>query len=104
MCVSLPTWLEVAVSARNPEHWPMLQAQLLDPLLALEATPRSEAEARRIMDELVGARLHWAVPLPDVMVASIASAEQLTVLHDDRDFERIRERCGGPDEERLSLP
>jgi len=55
------------------------------------------------MDALVGARLHRAVPLPDVMIASIAVADQLTVLHDDRDFDRIRQVYGAPPAERLTL-
>lgn len=48
-------------------------------------------------------RLHRSVPLPDVMIASIAVVEQLTVLHDARGFHRIREVYGAPLEERLDL-
>lgn len=101
--VSLPTRLEVAVSTRDPEHWPTLKTQMLAPLLEISATLRSESVALAIMDTLVDARLHRAVPLPDVMIASIAVAERLTVLHDDRDFERIRKTYGSPDNERLRL-
>jgi predicted nucleic acid-binding protein len=56
-----------------------------------------------IMAALVAARLHRTVPLPDVMIASIAVADRLTVLHDDRDFDRIREVYGAPVGERLGL-
>lgn len=101
--VSLPTRLEVAVSARQPEHWSTLREQLLAPLLVAHATPRSEAVAITMMDALIAAGLHRTVPLPDLMIASIAAVERLTVLHHDRDFERIREACGGPDVERLVL-
>lgn len=99
----LPTRLEVAVSARDPEHWPILERDLLGPLLEAHASPRSEAAAMRIMDALIAAGLHRTVPLPDVMVASIAAVEGLTVLHDDRDFERIREVYGGVELERLNV-
>lgn len=99
----LPTRLEVAVSARDPGHWPSLRRALLAPLLEAHATPRSEAVAMEIMSALVAARLHRAVPLPDVMIASIAVVDRLTVLHDDRDFDRIREVYGAPDGERLRL-
>lgn len=99
----LPTRLEVAVSARDPEHWPILRHDLLAPLLEANATPRSEAVAMEIMDALVSARLHRTVPLPDVMIASIAVADLLTVLHDDRDFDRIRQVYGAPPAERLTL-
>jgi predicted nucleic acid-binding protein len=101
--VSLATSLEVAVSARDPEHWPVLSRDLLAPLLEANATPRSEAIAMEIMSALVAARLHRSVSLPDVMIASIAVADSFTVLHDDVDFDRIREAYGGPDGERLSL-
>lgn len=100
---SLPTRLEVAVSARDPDHWPILHRGLLAPLLEAHATPRSEAVAMEIMGALVAARLHRAVPLPDVMIASIAVVDRLTVLHDDRDFDRIQEVYGAPSGERLSL-
>lgn len=49
----LPTRLEVAVSARSAEHWPVLRAQLLDPLLEAGTTPRSEAVALEMMEALV---------------------------------------------------
>ena len=100
---SLATRLEVAVSARGPEHWPVLHRDLLGPLLEANATPRSETIAMEIMSVLVAERLHRVVPLPDVMIASIAVAERFTVLHDDVDFDRIRDTYGGPDAERLAL-
>ncbi|MDQ3782580.1 MAG: VapC toxin family PIN domain ribonuclease [Actinomycetota bacterium] len=99
----LPTRLEVAVSARDPEHWPVLRQDLLAPLLEAHATPRSEAIAMEIMDALVAARLHRSVPLPDVLIASIAVAARLTVLHDDSDFNRIHQEYGAPVVERLKL-
>lgn len=99
----LPTRLEVAVSAREPEHWPTLRGQLLDPLLEAQTTPRSEAVALEIMEALLGARLHRSVPLPDVLIASLAVVQRLTVLHHDRDFDRITEAYGQPEAEWLTM-
>ncbi|MDN5747345.1 MAG: VapC toxin family PIN domain ribonuclease [Pseudonocardia sp.] len=99
----VPTRLEVAVSARNVDHWAVLRRDLMNPLVDATTSPRSERIALEIMDALVAGRLHRSVPLPDVLVASIAVAEGLTVLHDDRDFERIRDVYGGPAAERLVL-
>lgn len=101
--VSLPTYLEVAVSARDPAHWPTLKRDMLAPLLDVHASLRSEVVATEIMDALVEARLHRTVSLPDVLIASIAVVEGLTLLHDDRDFERIEEVFGRPASQRLSL-
>jgi predicted nucleic acid-binding protein len=99
----LPTKLEVAVSARDPQHWPTLRHNLLEPLLDAAATPRSEAVAVEIMEALLGARLHRCVPLPDVMIASLAVVGHLTVLHHDRDFDRINQVYGEPAVEWLAL-
>lgn len=99
----LPTRLEVALSARKPEHWPTLRGQLLDPLLEAQTTPRSEAVALEVMEALLDARLHRSVPLPDVLVASLAVVQPLTVLHHDRDFDRITEAYGQPAAEWLAM-
>lgn len=100
----LPTWLEVAVSARDAGHWPSMRGQLLEPLLQAHATPRSESVAVEIMEALLTERLHRSVPIPDVMVASLAVVERLTVLHHDRDFDRIASAYGAPAVERLAVP
>lgn len=100
--VGLPTTLEVAVSARDASDWPRLRDELLAPLLILNATPRSEEVAVKMMAALIDARLHRSVPLPDVLIASLAVTNRLSVLHDDRDFDRIRDAYGdGPEVERL---
>lgn len=101
--VGLPTKLEVAVSARDPQHWPTLRHQLLEPLLDAAATVRSEAVAVEIMEALLSAGLHRCVALPDVMVASLAVVGRLAVLHHDRDFDRINQIYGEPTAEWLSL-
>lgn len=101
--VGLPTWLEVAVSARDPAHWPTLRRDLLEPLLTAPATPRSEAVAVEIMEALLAAGLHRSVALPDVMIAALAVVERLTVLHDDRGFGWIHDAYGAPTVERLVL-
>lgn len=100
---SLPTKLEVAVSARDPQHWPTLRHQLLDPLLDAAATPRSETVAVDIMEALLSAGLHRCVSLPVVMIASIAAVGRMTVLHHDRDFDRIAQVYGEPAVEWLAL-
>jgi hypothetical protein len=101
--VCLPTWLEIARSARSAEHWPVLRRSLLSPLVPRSMTPRAERLAIDIAGSLVAAGLHRAVPVPDVMVAAVAAADGLTVLHDDRDFDRIAEVFGAPAVERLRL-
>lgn len=97
------TRLEVAVSARNPAHWVTMRQDLLDPLVDAPFGPRAERTAVGIMDALVQHGLHRSVRVPDVMIAAVAVVERLVVLHDDKDFERIRDAYGEPDVERLRL-
>ena len=97
------TRLEVAVSAHDAERWPELRHRLLDPLLDASTTARSERIAMEILESLMERQLQHSVPNPDIMIASVAVAENLTVLHDDRDFERIRDSYGEPAIERLTL-
>lgn len=99
----ITTRLEIAVSAIDTARWPHLRHSLLDPLLDAPTGLRSEGVALKIMEALMARRLHRSVPVPDVLIASIAVAERLTVLHDDRDFERIRDAYGEPSVERLVL-
>ncbi|MGH8907241.1 MAG: hypothetical protein ACRD0K_12120 [Egibacteraceae bacterium] len=56
-----------------------------------------------IMEALIDQRLHRCVPLPDVMVASLAVVQRLSVVHHDRDFDRIKQVYGAPDAEWLRL-
>lgn len=102
--VGLPTWLEVVVSARDAGHWPSMRKALLEPLVQVYTTPRSEAVAVEIMEALLAEGLHRSVPLPDVMIAALAVVDRLTVLHHDRDFDRIAAAYGAPAVERLAMP
>lgn len=100
---ALPTWLEVARSARSTTDWQRLKGSLLTPLVPVGFSPRSDALALEISNALVEAGLHRAVPVPDVLIASVALAEGLTVLHDDHDFVRIAQVVPELAHERLQL-
>jgi predicted nucleic acid-binding protein len=57
---------------------------------------RAEDRARDIQAELVARGQHRAVAISDVMVASVADVEGLTVLHNDGDFDIIAAITGLP--------
>jgi hypothetical protein len=101
--VCLVTELEAAVSARHYRDVEVMADALLGPLVRTWISPRAEAISNEIMKLLVVAGLHRSVPIPDVLVAAVAAAEGLTVLHDDRDFARIAEVFRAPEQERLRL-
>jgi predicted nucleic acid-binding protein len=82
--------LEILYSARDARDW----AQLRD---ALGSLPRVELEdplhALDTQGELADRGQH-RTSIVDVIVATTAAAHGLTVLHYDRDFERLAEVTG----------
>lgn len=86
----LPFLLEAGVSARDPDDW----AALAEDLAGLPEVPIDavvERRAREAQHELVRAGLHRAIPLVDLLLAAIAERHDLTLLHYDRDFDRLRD-------------
>jgi len=86
--------LEILYSARDASDW----ARLRD---ALDALPRVEPQnpARTIdTQEELAARGQHRTSIIDVMVATTAAEHGLTVLHYDRDFERLGEVTGAGQE------
>jgi predicted nucleic acid-binding protein len=82
--------LEAGVSARDPDDW----AALAEDLAGLPEAPIDavvERRAREAQHDLVRAGLHRAIPIVDLLLAAIAERHDLTLLHYDRDFDRLRE-------------
>jgi predicted nucleic acid-binding protein len=52
--------------------------------------------ALEVQQRLMERGHHRSVKLPDLLVAAIAEAEGLTVVHYDADFDRIAEVTGQP--------
>ncbi len=50
-----------------------------------------ERRAREAHLDLVRVALHRSVPIVDLLLAALAERHHLTVLHYDRDFDRLRE-------------
>ena len=60
------------------------------------ATPAIEDRAVTVQLLLADQGHHRAVSVPDLLVAAAAELAGLTVLHDDKDFERIAAVTGQP--------
>jgi predicted nucleic acid-binding protein len=88
------TDLEIGHSARNADEWDRL-------LVALGAFRRIAIEAhhfdraRQVQRELAAAGLKGR-KVPDLLIAAVAEAESLTVLHYDADFDHIGVQTGQP--------
>lgn len=92
-----PVAFEIGFSARTrADH-----EAVMDLVDSFQSAPTTEADHRRALDiQRSLARLghHRAVSLVDGLVAAIAEARALTVLHYDADFELVASITGQPTE------
>ena len=86
--------LEVGYSARNPREWDRLLAAL--EVFAVIDTTADHIKRAKQVQRLLAARSQRGRKLPDLLIAAAAEARQLTVLHYDRDFDKIAEVTGQP--------
>ncbi len=96
--VALVTELEVGFSARSASDYRTTREDLIDHLIPVPMPLRAEQRARELQAELVRRGQHRAVSVPDLVLASVADIQQLTILHYDGDFELIAELTGQPTE------
>jgi len=91
------TRLEIGFSARSADD---LRASYGSAPLAhmpIEyLTPAIEDRAVEVQVALAERGQHRAASIPDLLVAATAELAQLTVLHDDKDFELIADVTGQP--------
>jgi predicted nucleic acid-binding protein len=93
--IATVTLLEVGYSARSAAE---LRAGLREaPISAMPveyATPRAEHRAVELLALLGDRGAHRGPSIPDLLIAAIAEAAGLTVLHDDKHFNLIAEITG----------
>ena len=93
VAVSAPVIFELGFSARGASDYRRVMAGLA----AFPAMPTTDADHRRALEvqALLAARSrHRALSLVDALVAAVAEARQLTVLHYDSDFETVSKLTG----------
>ena len=90
---SLPFLLEAGVSARDAADWLRLAEDFEAlPEAAIDAVV--ERRARQAQHDLVRAGLHRAIPPVDILLGALAERHRLTLLHYDRDFDRLADHTG----------
>jgi predicted nucleic acid-binding protein len=92
-----PVAFELGYAARNPGDY----RDLMDRLLGFAWVPVTDGAHRRALDIQAALALksqHRAMSLVDALVAAIAEAHDLVVLHYDADFELISGITGQPHE------
>lgn len=96
VAVAAVTLLEVGYAARSLADHEQSQQTVLERLQFVYDSPRSERRALEVQRSLMGYAQHRTVKLPDLLVAAIAEADGLSVLHYDADFDRIAAVTGQP--------
>lgn len=96
VAVAAVTLLEIGYTARSRADHERSQRTVLQRLQFVYSTPRSERRAIEVQQQLMERGHHRTVKLPDLLVAAVAEAEGLTVMHYDADFDRIGTLTGQP--------
>jgi predicted nucleic acid-binding protein len=89
--------LEILFSARNAEEHERIRQRRALAYHSLPITEENLQRAITIQGELARSGRH-RIPIPDLIIAAIAEAAGLILLHYDRDFDLIAEVTGQPTE------
>lgn len=90
-----PVAFELGYAARNPDDY----REVADRLQSFPAVPTTDGDHQRALEvqaALAARSRHRALSLVDALVASVAEARGLTVLHYDGDFELVADITGQP--------
>jgi predicted nucleic acid-binding protein len=96
VAVTAVTWLEIGYTARSRADHDGSHRRVLERLQLVYGSPRSERRAIEVQQELMAVGHHRAVKLPDLLIAAVAEAEGLTVVHYDADFDHIHNVTSQP--------
>ena len=88
------TDLEIGFSARSADEWDRL-AVALGAFRRIEVEAHHFDRARQVQRELAADGLRGR-KVPDLLIAAVAEASSLTVLHYDADFDHIAAFTGQP--------
>ncbi len=93
VALCFPVVFELGFAARSPSDY----RALADHLSAFAVVPTTEADHRRALEvqaSLAERSQHRALSLVDALVAAVAEARDLSVLHYDADFETVAALTG----------
>lgn len=93
--ITTTTLLEIGHSAQSQSEWSALVEDV--PIIHMPVatlTPRTEARALEIQRRMSRRGRHRVPSVADLLVAAVAEADGLTVLHADADIEAIAKVTG----------
>jgi predicted nucleic acid-binding protein len=86
--------LEVLFSARDAKEIEQTREDLSQALVLAEIGQVDFDRAASVMYLLAQSGLHRSMPVPDLILAAVAERQELTILHYDKDFDRIAQVTG----------
>ncbi|MFC5815588.1 PIN domain nuclease [Nonomuraea harbinensis] len=96
LAVCVVTQLEVLYSARDPEGYARDAYHLREDFRHLPVDPAVQARALEVQELLAQKSQHRGISPGDLLIAACAEVYGATVLHYDRDYDRIAEVTGQP--------
>jgi predicted nucleic acid-binding protein len=89
LSIARPSVLEIAFSARSPQDYREVIAEVTGAMTVLEVSAQISARAQDLQERLTHRGWHRAPGPVDLLLAATAIEHELTLLHLDEDFELI---------------
>ncbi|WP_432540724.1 PIN domain-containing protein [Kineococcus sp. SYSU DK002] len=89
LSIARPSVLEIGFSARSPQDYREVIADVTEAMTVLEVSAQISARAQDLQERLTHRGWHRAPGPVDLLLAATAIEHELTLLHLDKDFELI---------------
>lgn len=87
--IARPSVLEIGFSARSPQDYREVIADVTEAMTVIEVSAQISARAQDLQERLTHRGWHRAPGPVDLLLAATAVEHELTLLHLDKDFELI---------------
>ncbi|MFB9377013.1 PIN domain-containing protein [Kineococcus gynurae] len=87
--IARPSVLEIGFSARSPQDYREVVADVTEAMTVIEVDAAVSARAQDLQERLTHRGWHRAPGPVDLLLAATAMEHELTLLHLDKDFELI---------------
>ena len=89
LSIARPSVLEIGFSARSPQDYREVIADVTEAMTVIEVSAQISARAQELQERLTHRGWHRAPGPVDLLLAATAIEHELTLLHLDKDFELI---------------
>ncbi|GAB3216400.1 PIN domain nuclease [Kineococcus gypseus] len=89
LIIARPSVLEIGFSARSPQDYREVIADVTEAMTVIEVSAQISARAQELQERLTHRGWHRAPGPVDLLLAATAIEHELTLMHLDKDFELI---------------